>query len=458
MRIREHASSLVVSALSAFFGTGLVQATGLIADLFGGNEGEQVRTALLSVATVFIGLAVYTGAVVTANTFGTIIAGRSRTIALLRLVGASAARLRRSVALEGLAVGAVGAVLGAAAAVLAANGIVRWRVDAGDLPDIAYRVIDPLVVLPMLAVVATTWLASVVGSRRVLEVTPIQATAGAQEPPVEAARRRIVRNAIAAVLALGGAALLGLGVVVGLVSPLGLLVAFLGGIVSFTGIVLGAYLVMPATLGFVGRLLGRSAPARLAAANAVRYPERSTRSTIGLVIGVTLVVTFAVAASSYASMLGVADGLSEEQVAQSNRVLAITIGILSALVGFSAVIAAVGMVNNLSLVVLQRTRELGLLRALGFTGRQVRGMIVAESMQMVAAAVGLGVLLGLVYGWAAAQSLLASILRTGIVLPVVPWPLLGAVVLGGAVLALAASAAPARRAIAVSPVRALEVR
>jgi len=77
---------------------------------------------------------------------------------------------------------------------------------------------------------------------------------------------------------------------------------------------------------------------------------------------------------------------------------------------------------------------------------------------MVAAAVGLGVLLGLVYGWAAAQSLLASILRTGIVLPVVPWPLLGAVVLGGAVLALVASAAPARRAIAVSPVRALEVR
>ena len=59
--------------------------------------------------------------------------------------------------------------------------------------------------------------------------------------------------------------------------------------------------------------------------------------------------------------------------------LNVTVGVFTVLIGFSALIAAVGMVNTLSLSVMQRTRELGLLRALGFDRRQLRGMIVAES-------------------------------------------------------------------------------
>ena len=67
------------------------------------------------------------------------------------------------------------------------------------------------------------------------------------------------------------------------------------------------------------------------------------------------------------------------------------------------VIAAVGLVNNLSLSVLQRTRELGLLRALGFSVRQLRQMILSESAQLTLTAVLLGILLGTVYGWAGAD-------------------------------------------------------
>lgn len=89
--------------------------------------------------------------------------------------------------------------------------------------------------------------------------------------------------------------------------------------------------------------------------------------------------------------------------------------------GFSALIAAVGMVNNLSLNVLQRTRELGLLRALGFTARQIRRMILIESAQLSGAAVAVGLALGTIYGWAGAQSLIGSIPGSpGIVLPTVP--------------------------------------
>jgi putative ABC transport system permease protein len=107
--------------------------------------------------------------------------------------------------------------------------------------------------------------------------------------------------------------------------------------------------------------------------------------------------------------------------------------------------------------VLQRTRELGLLRALGFTARQVRGMILAESAQMSVASVGLGLVLGVGYGWAAAQSLLGSLSGTGLVWPTMPWNMLGILVVGAAVLAGLAAVAPSRRATAVSPVAALAV-
>jgi putative ABC transport system permease protein len=130
--------------------------------------------------------------------------------------------------------------------------------------------------------------------------------------------------------------------------------------------------------------------------------------------------------------------------------------VFTALIGFSALIAAFGMINNLSLSVLQRTRELGLLRALGFTGRQVRRMIVAESAQMTIAAVGLGLILGVVYGWAGAQSLLGSIWGSpGLVWPSVPWLLLVILAVGAALLTLAAAQAPARRAVSIVPVAAL---
>src|SRR5690606_31519104 len=152
-----------------------------------------------------------------------------------------------------------------------------------------------------------------------------------------------------------------------------------GGILSFTAIATGADIVMPPALRLVGKVLGRSAAGRLAAENAVRYPERSSRTTIGLVIGVTLVTMFAVAMSTYTQMILIAQQDQPEVYEGVETALAVTLAVFSVLVGFSAVIAGVGMVNNLSLSVLQRTRELGLLRALGFTAGQLRQMILAEA-------------------------------------------------------------------------------
>ena len=461
MTARDHRSSVIVTVLSAAFGAGLIQTTSYLAVMISGNdisEHGSVQIALAMVAGVFILIAVYVGAIVTANTFATIIAGRTRTIALMRLIGSSASAMRRSVAREGLAVGIIGSIFGGVVGLGFAVGAIRIAVAMGAIPALDYGTVDPLVVLPIVIVVFSTWAASWVGSRRVLGVSPIQAIGTAQEATREETLRRPVRNTVAGVFFFGGLLILALGVLLGLVSMLGFLVAFIGGLLSFSGIVIGAHLVMPPVLRLSGRLLGRSAPARLAAENAVRYPERSSRTAIGLVIGVTLITTFAVAAEGYSSILRQAQANEPDSYKGADQILTVTLGVLTVLIGFSAVIAAIGMINNLSLSVLQRTRELGLLRVLGFTARQVRGMIVAESAQMTISALGLGLVLGVFYGWAGSQSLLGAIWGgPGLVWPSVPWLLLVVLVVGATALTLAAAQAPVRRATTVSPVLALTV-
>jgi putative ABC transport system permease protein len=410
------------------------------------------------VATVFIVIAVYVSSVVTANTVSTVVAGRTRLIALLRLIGSSARSQRAQIAREGLLIGVAGAVIGVAAGTGVAFALDRVAVATDLMPETSYGYANPWVVLPAVAVVLTTWLASWVGSRRVLKVRPIQAIGNANEHDREELGSRRGRNVTALVFVVLGTALLVLGVVLGLVSPFGVLIGLVGGIVSFTGVVLGADVVMPPVLRLVGRVFGATPAARLAAENAVRHPERSSRMTIGLVIGVTLVTTFSVTMTSYRDILLEAQRAQPEAYAGIDEMLNVTVGVFTVLIGFSALIAAVGMVNTLSLSVMQRTRELGLLRALGFDRRQLRGMIVAESAALTLAATLTGVVLGFGYGWAGAQSLLGSAQGTpALVAPGIPWALFGGLLVAAALLTIVASIAPARRAMRVSPVVALAV-
>lgn len=459
-RAGEHRASLLVATLSASFGVLLLMVTSvlstfILADDVTGSSGTVVIMLALA-AAVFVSLAVYVGAIVTANTFATIVAGRTRTIALLRLIGSTARDQRRAVAREGVVVGLLGGGAGLVIGLLATFGLVRLGVATGVLPALPYALVEPAVLLPVAAVVLTTWLASWIGARRVLSVTPMQAIGGSQELSREETTARPARNAVAiALFALGILLLLG-GVAIGLVSPLGVLVGIVGGIVSFSGLVLGAHLVMPPTLKLVGRLFGSSATARLAAENAVRYPERSSRTTIGLVIGVTLVTMFAVAATNFQEFVLRAQSAQPELYAGTQAVIATTVGVFSALIGLSALIAAVGMVNNLSLSVLQRTRELGLLRALGFSAQQIRRMIVLEAAQLTIAAVAVGLALGIFYGWAGAQSMLGAINGSpGLIAPAVPWLVIVVIIVLAAVLTAAASVAPSRRATRIAPVAAL---
>ena len=455
---RDHVATIVVSALATAFSVSLILLTGVMSAAMDASAmgSGTFRIMLLIVSVIFIVIALYVGSIVTANTFATVIAGRTRQIALLRLLGATSARVRARVAAEGLIAGAVGATVGFA---LATGGVAVLTLigpGAGWLPaERAYPLFDPLGLAAVLVVVLTTWAAAWSGSRRVAGVSPIAATGAAIEARTGGRSLGRARSVWALILMILGAAVLGLGILLGMATPLAIIVSFFGGLISFTGVAIGAHLVMPPVLRLAGSVLGRGPVSRVAVANSERYPERTSRSAIGLVIGITLVTMFAVALASYERMTLMMFAGDPELEAGFSSALAVTTVICTALVGFSAVIAAVGMVNTLSLGVLQRTRELGLLRALGFTGGQVRGMVVAESAQITLSALGLGLALGVFYGWAAAQSLLGA--QVGLVPPVIPWPVLAGVVGFGIALAAGAAAAPARRAVRVAPVAALAV-
>jgi len=460
--LREHGSSILVALLSSAFGVALLQVTGVLADVIRADPvtgaSGTVALMLILVAWVFIAIAIYVGSIVTVNTFATIVAGRARMIALLRLIGSSARRQRRAVAREGLVVGVIGSVAGAAVGTGLAVALERVAVWVGWLPELPHDWADVGLAAPIVAVVLTTWLAAWVGSRRVLTVTPLQAIGGAQPLSHEELRARPGRNALAITLMAIGTGILVLALLLGLVTPLAVLVGVVGGILSFTGVVLGAHLIMPPALRLAGRMLGRSPSARLAAANAVRYPERASRTTIGVVIGVTLVTMFGVTMASFRLLIQAARANQPEVYQGTEQVLDSVTAVFSVLIGVSALIAAVGLVNALSLSVLQRTRELGLLRALGFSKAQLRRMILAESAQLTATAAIVGLVLGTFYGWVGAQSLLGSANgMPGIVLPGVPWAVLAIVVGAAAVLTLVATVTPSRRATRVSPITALAV-
>ena len=455
---RDLVATVLVAGVSSLFGVALVEAVVLISGAVGVSAASSSGTivpALGTVSAVFLLIAVYVGAVVTANTFTTIVAGRRRAIALLRLLGAEGSRVRGALAREGLVVGSIGALAGLVLGVAAAAVVTGVGVAQGWLPAADYDLMSPALAGPVLVVVATTWFAAWIGCRSVTLVSPLEATAAAAGPAPSLDGRR--RGAVASVvlLVLGGL-LLALGVVAGMVTPLALLVAFFGGVVSFSGIIAGAGLIMPAVLRLIGRALGRSPSTRIAVANASRYPERSTRATMSLIIGVTLVTMFAVALTTYRDVVTsrLAESIAERR--ELNSTISLTIGVFSVLVGFSALIAAVGLINTLTVGMLQRLRELGLLRALGFTRGQVRAMILAEGAQLTTSAVVVGLALGIAYGWVAAQSLLGAVVH-GVVSPVVPWPIVSVVIGGGAALTAVSCIIASRRAGMVSPVVALSV-
>lgn len=87
------------------------------------------------------------------------------------------------------------------------------------------------------------------------------------------------------------------------------------------------------------------------------------------------------------------------------------------LLGLAIVIAVLGITNTLALSITERTREIGLLRAVGMTKRQVRTMVRAEAVIISLFGATLGILMGIFFAWAILQALESEGL-TGFLIPV----------------------------------------
>jgi putative ABC transport system permease protein len=112
------------------------------------------------------------------------------------------------------------------------------------------------------------------------------------------------------------------------------------------------------------------------------------------------------------------------------------------LLGLAIVVAVLGVINTLALSVVERTREIGLMRAIGMSRRQLRRMIRLESVVIALFGALLG--LGLGMGWGAtAQKLLAL---EGLKVLEIPWPTIIGVFIGSAFVGLFAALIPAFRA------------
>ncbi|MDF3299573.1 ABC transporter permease [Streptomyces tropicalis] len=122
--------------------------------------------------------------------------------------------------------------------------------------------------------------------------------------------------------------------------------------------------------------------------------------------------------------------------------IAVLLYLVYALVGLAIVIAVLGVVNTLALSVVERTREIGLLRAIGLSRRQLRRMIRLESVVIAVFGAVLGLALGLVWGLCLQRVLALQ----GMTALAIPWGTIATVVIGSAVVGVVAAVLPALRA------------
>ena len=128
----------------------------------------------------------------------------------------------------------------------------------------------------------------------------------------------------------------------------------------------------------------------------------------------------------------------QSQVSSVNQLL----GLVYALLGLAVIIALIGIVNTLMLSVFERTREIGLLRAVGMQRRQIRAMVRSEAVILAI----FGAIVGIVIGTALGLALVASLRQQGITDTAVPVSSLVIFLLLSALLGLVAASWPARRA------------
>jgi putative ABC transport system permease protein len=140
-------------------------------------------------------------------------------------------------------------------------------------------------------------------------------------------------------------------------------------------------------------------------------------------------------------------GFADEQRKQTDQFLTF----VNVLLALSVLIAVLGVVNTLALSVIERTREVGLLRAIGMSRRQLRTMVRLESIVIAVFGALLGVGMGIAFG----VGLVKSLKDEGITDLAVPVGSLVAFVVASVVIGVLAAVLPARRAARLDVLEAI---
>lgn len=504
----------LTGALGAALGAPDAVRTGAAQRVAEAESASSAVTAVLLGVGVFAGLAVIAAGVVVASTFRIVLTQRRTQLALLRCVGAGRGQVVRAVLAEAAVSGLVAGLLGAALAVLGgyAGLAVAGAVAGADVPVLVvpWAGIAGCAAAAVLVTLVSA-LAPALAAGRVPPVAALGASAAGESGSPRPGRRAALAGLLAAVAA-GTAALApaeGTGLVVvagsGLVAfaaivaagPLivralaaaaGPLVAAVGGAPGRLAVANAAQVprrtaatiaVLALGVGLTAALLvalastRADAQARLEAlfpaAIAVGAPDPSTLDGAVAAEPALVVVTRDAGALHLDPAPGVAEADARRAVEEvvtgrpgitvqyasdaradlESVVLTLTL-IGLALVGMTLLVAVVGVGVTLTLSVTERTRETGVLRALGLDRAGVRATVAWEAALCGSAAAVLGVVVGAVYGVRGAQVLgVGSGFTPGSV------PVLAALAAGVVAVAVVAAAVPAVRAGRTTPLVAL---
>jgi putative ABC transport system permease protein len=243
---------------------------------------------------IFAGIALFVGSFIIWNTFTMIVTQRTREIALLRAVGATRRQVKRSLLVEagllGVSASALGVVLGAGVA----KGLNALMSALGfSLPSTSLQIAPRTIWLSLLVGTLVTVVAAMVPARRATKVLPVEAlrdaTPGAKRPSR-------LRAAIGTVLTAGGA----FAILQGLYGGAGGTMVLLGIAATLFGVITLSQLVARPLAALIGSpLRWRGVQGSLARQNAMRNPRRTASTAAALMIGLTLVVSMGVFASSF---------------------------------------------------------------------------------------------------------------------------------------------------------------
>ena len=252
---------------------------------------------------VFAFITAFVSAFIINNVFQITIGQRLRELALLRAVGASGRQVRRMITLEAFALGVVATVLGVVGGLLVAQGLIALFDAAGaGFPSAQTVLLPRTIVMAALVGIGITMLSVIVPSRRAAKIPPV----AAMRPELGFAAMRTRRLVAGVIVTSLGLSLFLIGLFLRPGGTRGLIgLAGGGALLLFLGIAsLSSTIASPVTrvLGWPIEKLFK-VPGALARENVARSPRRTSSSASALMIGVALVSSTAVFASSLRSSL-----------------------------------------------------------------------------------------------------------------------------------------------------------